>query len=135
RGYGKRTALRDYPTKNRGGKGVITIKVSERNGPVAAIRIVTAEDHLILISDRGKLIRIRATDVSVMGRSAQGVRMMRLDDGESVAAVERLANPDDATDIATEEVEAPTAEDTAEEAVDETDDTDGDEADESDETE
>jgi DNA gyrase subunit A len=135
RGYGKRTKLSDYPTKNRGGKGVITIKVSGRNGPVAAVRIVTDEDHLILISDRGKLIRIRATDVSVMGRSAQGVRMMRLDEGESVAAVERLANPDDATDIATEEVEAPTAEDTAEEAVDETDDTDADEADDSDETE
>jgi len=117
RGYGKRTALRDFPTKNRGGKGVIAIKATERNGPVAAVRIATDDDHLILISDRGKLIRIRVRDVSVMGRAAQGVRLMRLDDGESVAAVERLANPEDESDIATEEVEAPTAEDVAEDAA------------------
>jgi DNA gyrase subunit A len=133
KGYGKRTKLSDYPTKNRGGKGVITIKVTERNGPVAAIRIVTDEEHLILISDRGKLIRIRAMDVSVLGRAAQGVRMMRLDDGEAVAAVERLANPEDESDIATADVEAPTAEDAAEDAT--PDEVDEDEAEPTDDAE
>ena len=116
KGYGKRTLLSDFPTKNRGGKGVIAIKATDRNGPVAAIRIATDDDHLILISDRGKLIRIKAGDVSVMGRAAQGVRMMRVDEGEAVVAVERLANPED-SDIETEQLEAPTAEDVAEDTV------------------
>ena len=100
RGYGKRTTLSDYPTKNRGGKGVITIKTTARNGLVSGVRIVTDDDHMILISDRGKLIRLRVRDIPVQGRATQGVRVMRLDDGEHVAAIERLAEPADATDIA-----------------------------------
>ncbi|HUQ04217.1 MAG TPA: DNA gyrase C-terminal beta-propeller domain-containing protein, partial [Kofleriaceae bacterium] len=100
RGYGKRTPLSDYPTKNRGGKGVIAIKTTTRNGKVAAVRVVSDEDHLILISDKGKIIRVRAMDISVTGRAAQGVRMMRLDDGELVAAIERLADPQDEAAIA-----------------------------------
>ena len=100
RGYGKRTALGDYPTKNRGGKGVITIKTTARNGLVSGVRIVTDEDHLILISDRGKLIRMRVSDITVQGRATQGVRVMRVDDGEHVAAIERLAEPADESGIA-----------------------------------
>ena len=100
RGYGKRTTLSDYPTKNRGGKGVITIKTTARNGLVSGVRIVTDDDHMILISDRGKLIRLRARDIPVQGRATQGVRVMRLDDGEHVAAIERLAEPADASGIA-----------------------------------
>ena len=100
RGYGKRTSLSDYPTKNRGGKGVITIKTTARNGQVSAVRIVTDEDHLILISDRGKLIRLRVRDISVQGRATQGVRLMRVDDGEHVAAIERLADPGEESGIA-----------------------------------
>ncbi len=100
RGYGKRTALADYPTKNRGGKGVITIKTSARNGQVCAVRIVTDDDHLILISDRGKLIRMRVGEIKVQGRATQGVRLMRVDDGEHVAAIERLAEPGDESGIA-----------------------------------
>jgi len=100
RGYGKRTALADYPTKNRGGKGVIAIKTTARNGLVSATRIVTDEDHLILISDRGKLIRLRVKDISVQGRATQGVRLMRVDDGEHVAAIERLAEPGEESGIA-----------------------------------
>ena len=100
RGYGKRTALADYPTQNRGGKGVITIKTTARNGQVSAVRIVTDEDHLILISDRGKLIRMRVAEIKVQGRATQGIRLMRVDDGEHVAAIERLAEPGDTTGIA-----------------------------------
>src|SRR4051812_39358182 len=100
RGYGKRTALADYPTKNRGGKGVITIKTTTRNGLVAATRIVTDDDHLILISDRGKLIRMRVGEIKVQGRATQGIRLMRVDDGEHVAAIERLAEPSEISGIA-----------------------------------
>jgi DNA gyrase subunit A len=101
-GYGKRTNLGDYPTKNRGGKGVITIKTSARNGKVSAVRIVAEDHHLILISDKGKLIRIRVKDVPVQGRATQGVRVMRVDDGEQVVAIERLVEPDEGEDIAEE---------------------------------
>ena len=100
RGYGKRTSLSDYPTKNRGGKGVITIKTTARNGNVSGVRIVTEDDHLILISDRGKLLRIRVKDIPIQGRATQGVRVMRVDDGEHVAAIERLAEPADESGIA-----------------------------------
>ena len=64
------------------------------------MRIVTDEDHLILITDRGKLIRMRVTDIPVQGRATQGVRVMRVDDGEHVAAIERLAEPGDESGIA-----------------------------------
>ena len=100
RGYGKRTAHGDYPTKNRGGKGVIAIKTTARNGQVSATRIVTDDDHLILISDRGKLIRLRVRDITIQGRATQGVRLMRVDDGEHVAAIERLADPGEESGIA-----------------------------------
>ncbi len=106
RGYGKRTALSDYPVKNRGGKGVITIKTSARNGLVSGVRIVTDQDHLILISDRGKLIRLRVSDIKVQGRATQGVRVMRVEDGEHVAAIERLAEPDDESGIEAAPIEA-----------------------------
>src|SRR5262249_45754259 len=76
------------------------IKTSARNGKVCAIRIVAEDHHLILISDKGKLIRIRVKDVPVQGRATQGVRVMRVEDGEQVAAIERLADPEEATDIA-----------------------------------
>jgi DNA gyrase subunit A len=95
RGYGKRTSLSDYPVKNRGGKGVITIKTTARNGLVSGVRIVTDEDDMVLISDRGKLIRLHVKDIPVLGRATQGVRVMRVDDGEKVAAIERLAEPDE----------------------------------------
>jgi DNA gyrase subunit A len=95
RGFGKRTALAEYPTKNRGGMGVIAIKASERNGPVAGLRLARDEDHLILISDQGRLIRIPVNGVPVVGRATQGVRVMRLDEGEKVASIERLVDPSD----------------------------------------
>jgi DNA gyrase subunit A len=106
RGYGKRTALPDYPTKNRGGKGVISIKTTARNGEVSGVRIVTDDDHLILISDRGKLIRIRMRDVSIQGRATQGVRLMRVDEGEQVAAIERLAESGEDSGIEAAPIEA-----------------------------
>jgi DNA gyrase subunit A len=85
---------------------VIGITTPARNGLVAATRIVTDADHLIMISDRGKLIRIRVKDVSVQGRATQGVRVMRLDDGEHVAAIERLAEGGDESGIEAAPIEA-----------------------------
>jgi DNA gyrase subunit A len=91
RGFGKRTPTSDYPTKNRGGKGVITIKTTERNGKVVGLRIVTDEDDLMLITDRGKLIRMPADGIPTIGRNTQGVRLIRLEEDEVVMAMERLA--------------------------------------------
>jgi len=130
RGYGKRTAVSDYPTKNRGGKGVIAIKTTARNGEVAATRIVSDTDHLIMISDRGKLIRIRVSDVSVQGRATQGVRVMRLEDGEHVAAIERVAEGDESSDIEATPIEPIEGEDTIpNESMEGEGDTDEDDAD------
>src|SRR5262249_13532056 len=88
RGYGKRTRTSDYPTKNRGGKGVITIKTTERNGKVVGLRIVTDEDDLMLITDGGKLIRMPVDGIPTIGRNTQGVRLIRLEEGEKVVAME-----------------------------------------------
>jgi DNA gyrase subunit A len=107
RGFGKRTALSEYPIKNRGGMGVIAIKTSERNGPVAGLRLVGQDDHLILISTTGRLIRMPVSGIPVVGRATQGVRVMRLDQDEQVASIERLADPEESTDIA--EAAAPEA--------------------------
>src|SRR6266545_3344212 len=132
RGYGKRTQLAEYPTKNRGGLGVIAIKTSERNGPVAGLRLASDEDHLILISSTGRLIRIPVNTIPVVGRATQGVRVMRLDEAERVASIERLADPQDSEDIEAAAPEAAGSEgDTVpvdmEDAVDESeDDADGD---------
>jgi DNA gyrase subunit A len=91
RGFGKRTPTSDYPTKNRGGKGVITIKTTARNGKVVGLRIVTDDDDLMLITDRGKLIRMPADGIPTIGRNTQGVRLIRLEEDEVVVAMERLA--------------------------------------------
>ena len=100
RGYGKRTPLSEYPVKNRGGMGVITIRTTARNGQVVAVRVVSEDDHLILITDRGKLIRVLIRGISLVGRNTQGVRIMRVDEGETVSSVERLAEPEEGEDIA-----------------------------------
>jgi DNA gyrase subunit A len=133
RGYGKRTAVGDYPVKNRGGKGVITIKTTARNGLVSGVRIANDDDHLILISDRGKLIRIRVSDVKVQGRATQGVRIMRVDDGEHVAAIERLAEPGDESGIEAAPIETIEDTDTVPNEIMEGDEEEGD-ADEADDT-
>jgi len=91
-GYGKRSELSEYRVQSRGGKGIITIKTSERNGPVvAAIRVLEEED-VMLITDRGMLIRMAAKDISVMGRNTQGVRLITVESqDEQVVSVARVA--------------------------------------------
>ncbi|GAB4511074.1 MAG: DNA gyrase subunit A [Haliangiales bacterium] len=105
-GYGKRTQLSEYSTQGRGGKGLITIKTSARNGPVSGVRLVAEDDHVILISVSGKLIRLRVRDIPVQSRATQGVRIMRLDEGERVVSIERLAEGGDEDDDDGEEIAA-----------------------------
>ena len=90
-GYGKRTQASEYRTQNRGGSGIFTVKRTQRTGDVIAIKIVADEDDLMLISNKGKIIRLRAVDIPVQGRSTQGVRLIALEEGERVVAVARLA--------------------------------------------
>ena len=90
RGYGKRSRVDDYRLTNRGGKGVINIKVTEKNGPVVGIRRVTEDDEFMLITSGGQLIRSRVQDVSVIGRAAQGVRLIGVKEGDRVAALARI---------------------------------------------
>jgi DNA gyrase subunit A len=94
-GYGKRTAVTEYPIKGRGGFGVITIKTTERNGKVIGCRLVTDEEDLMLITSSGKVIRIPVKGIPTLGRNTQGVRLVRVDSGENVVAVESLAERDE----------------------------------------
>ncbi len=102
-GYGKRTPLIDYPKHKRGGQGVISIQVTERNGVVVAASLVGTEDEVMLITDGGTLIRTRAKEVSVVGRNTQGVRLIEMGDDEKLAGVEKVAESDDAADVSTSE--------------------------------
>ncbi|HSB03669.1 MAG TPA: DNA gyrase subunit A [Thermodesulfobacteriota bacterium] len=90
-GYGKRTKASEYRIQNRGGSGIFTVKRTVKTGNVVSIKTVVDEDELMVISDRGKIIRLRATDIPVQGRSTQGVRLINLEEGERVVAVGRLA--------------------------------------------
>jgi DNA gyrase subunit A len=142
RGYGKRTVSTDYPTKNRGGKGVITIKTTERNGKVVGLRLVTDDDDLMLITTSGKLIRMPVDGIPTVGRNTQGVRLIRLDEDEVVVAMERMADKEEGEHEVSPEVAAARAEqqtlaeeDLGEEAAADEEDEADDEGDEGDEGE
>ncbi|MBQ4491851.1 MAG: DNA gyrase subunit A [Deltaproteobacteria bacterium] len=94
-GYGKRTRIGEYRLQSRGGKGLITIKTSERNGPVVDIKMTGEDEDLMLVTSQGKILRTRVGDLSVIGRNTQGVRLMNMDAGEVVVAVAKLAEKDD----------------------------------------
>jgi DNA gyrase subunit A len=94
-GYGKQTQIESFRTQNRGGKGIILIDASERNGPVVGIKLVTVGDEVMLITDRGQTLRTRVDEIRETGRNAQGVKLMTLGDGERIVAVERLAEAGD----------------------------------------
>jgi DNA gyrase subunit A len=94
-GFGKRTLASEFTVQNRGGLGLISIKATSRNGLVAGTQVVGDEDELMIITNVGKVIRMAAADISVIGRNTQGVRLIRLEGEEAVVAVERLAEPED----------------------------------------
>ena len=89
-GYGKRTRVSDYRLTRRGGKGVINIKTTERNGGVVAIKAIQEDDEVMIISQDGILIRLPIADVSTIGRNTQGVRLINLDEGDRVIDVARV---------------------------------------------
>ncbi len=89
-GYGKRTMLTEYRSQNRGGKGLIDIKTSDRNGSVVAVTKVTDADEVMLTTARGILIRTRVADTRPIGRNTQGVRLIRLDEGDTVGSLAKL---------------------------------------------
>jgi DNA gyrase subunit A len=90
-GYGKRTQASEYRIQNRGGSGIFTVKRTQKTGDVIGLKTVLEEDELMLISNKGKIIRLRAVDIPVQGRSTQGVRLITLEEGERVVAVAKLA--------------------------------------------
>ncbi len=90
-GFGKRTSTAEYRGQSRGGKGVITIKTTERNGKVVGMLQVTDEDEIMMITDRGKIIRMAVSGISVIGRNTQGVKLIGMASGERVVSVAKLA--------------------------------------------
>jgi DNA gyrase subunit A len=90
-GYGKRTQAAQYRVQKRGGSGIFTVKRTQKTGDVVGIKRVVDEDELMVISNKGKIIRLRAFDIPIQGRNTQGVKLITLEEGESVVAVARLA--------------------------------------------
>ena len=95
-GYGKRTELAEYPTKGRATQGVVSIKVSERNGPVVGAVQVELGDEMMMITDAGTLVRTRVAEVSQVGRNTQGVTLIRTADDESVVGLQRIDEVEEA---------------------------------------
>lgn len=96
-GFGKRTDLDEYRVQNRGGRGVITYKVTQKTGKLVGIRVTDDSNDIMMITDTGTIIRISVKDVSVLGRSTQGVTLMRTNDGGKVVSIE-LVEPEDANE-------------------------------------
>ena len=99
-GYGKRTQMDEYRLQSRGGKGIITMKTTEKTGRVVGVQQVTEDDQLMLISNKGKIIRMRIKDIRVIGRNTQGVRLIELEEGERVVSLARLAEKEEDEDEA-----------------------------------
>ncbi|MFR2533882.1 MAG: DNA gyrase subunit A [Clostridia bacterium] len=97
-GFGKRTELEEYRVQNRGGRGVITYKVTPKTGNIVGIRIATGIEDIMLITDKGTIIRLKVKDVSILGRSTQGVTLMRTNDGGKVVSME-LIEPSEEEEI------------------------------------
>ncbi|SEH70920.1 DNA gyrase, subunit A [Bathymodiolus azoricus thioautotrophic gill symbiont] len=105
KGYGKRTNLDEYRAQARGGSGVISIKTSDRNGKVVGAIQVTDEDEMMLISNKGTLVRARANDVSIIGRNTQGVTLIKIAKGEKLVSIAKIAETEDEGETPEEEVE------------------------------
>ena len=98
-GYGKLTPLEEFPSHGRGAQGVIALQTTERNGATVAALQVQAGDELMLISSTGTLVRTPVADISIVGRNTQGVRLIRLGEGERLTGIERVAALDAGDDV------------------------------------
>mgnify|MGYP000495045331 FL=1 len=94
RGFGKRTELEEYKVQTRGGKGILTYRVTEKTGKIAGMKLVNEKDDVMLISSDGSIIRINVNDISILGRATQGVTLMRLDESVYLVGVARIVNED-----------------------------------------
>ena len=94
-GFGKRSSLEDYRLTNRGGKGVKTISITEKTGKLVSLKSVSDDDDLMIINKSGIAIRMQVEDLRVMGRATQGVKVISLKDGDSIAAVAKVMKDDD----------------------------------------
>jgi DNA gyrase subunit A len=108
-GYGKRSDIEDYRVTNRGGKGVKTLNITEKTGSLIAIKDVTDNDDLMIINRSGIIIRLAVTDLRVMGRATQGVRLIKINEGDAIAAVAKVeveegTNGENGTDVANDAV-------------------------------
>ncbi|MDD6407786.1 MAG: DNA gyrase subunit A [Lactobacillus equicursoris] len=107
KGYGKRTPATEYPVKGRGGKGIQTAKIGQKNGPLAGVAVVDGKSDIMLITTDGIMIRFKTSDVSQTGRSTMGVRLIKVDEGNSVASLAVVpAEEDNAADAENSETEA-----------------------------
>jgi DNA gyrase subunit A len=94
-GYGKRTELEEYRLQSRGGVGIINIQTSDRNGKVVGMAYVHDDDEVMLISQQGMILRMKAGDVRVIGRATQGVRLIEMEEGDQVVAIAKLLERDE----------------------------------------
>jgi DNA gyrase subunit A len=94
-GYGKRTEIAEYRIQSRGGKGLINIKTTGRNGLVVGVKFLRADEGVMLITGRGMIIRLNTADISTIGRNTQGVRLIQLEEGDQLMSVARLAERED----------------------------------------
>jgi DNA gyrase subunit A len=90
-GYGKRTSIEEYRLQSRGGKGTIDIKTTDRNGPVVGVKFLRGDEQVMLITEKGMIIRLNTADISTIGRNTQGVRLIQLEEGDHLVSVARLA--------------------------------------------
>ena len=104
-GYGKRSPVEDYRVSHRGGLGIITIKTTDRNGEVVAVKEVVDSDQLMIMTSHGQVIRVPVKGISLIGRNTQGVRLIHLDEGDLVSDVARVVAEDDGV-IGVPEVDA-----------------------------
>jgi len=93
-GFGKRTELDEYRVQTRAGKGVITYKITPKTGSIVGIKVVEEQDEIMLITDQGVIIRLEVSGISVLGRSTQGVTLMRTSDGGKVVSIAKLPAED-----------------------------------------
>ena len=104
KGYGKRTMAGEYPTKGRGGKGIKTANITEKNGPLAGLLTVKGDEDLMIITDTGVMIRTGVANISQTGRSTQGVKVMRLDQDAKIVTFATV-QPDEKDEEVVEENE------------------------------
>ncbi len=102
-GFGKRTELDEYRVQTRGGKGIITYKVTAKTGKIVGIKIADEDEDVMIITDKGTIIRIKASDISILGRNTQGVTLMRANDGGKVVSIETIKEEDQAEESDSEE--------------------------------